>query len=517
MKIISMYLPQFHRVKENDRWWGKGFTDWVTSRDAKPLFEGHKQPHTPLDGNFYNLLDLKTLSWQADLMNKYGVDAQCFYHYYFKDGRKILERPAEILLENKHINMQFCFCWANESWARSWSNLKDSNVWSNLSEPQKNDGEPDVLLEQAYGGRQQWEEHFEYLLPFFRDERYIKENNKPVFLIYKAGIIPCLEDMTECFNRLAKANGFEGIKIIGANCNGRMSGVDAELIHEPVKSIGILRNQKSEWTNDIYKFSYEDVWNVILNNLSENTNCIYGGFVNYDDTPRRGCEGVVVTGGSPLKFREYLSRLIAKNLVSGNEYIFINAWNEWGEGMYLEPDTEYKYGYLEGINYARENYCKYLDEYRQESSVKNTLFISTRNERNKFRLNMNVLDKWLGLLEQDIKVTDYFKNRGFENIAVYGYGILARHLMAQLKICGLSSVYVIDKQKNKLHLDCPVYAPDEIIPAPDIIVVCVPFYMEEIKKEMLAKGYDNVISIETIVEDSECGDGNNDKRNSSCL
>ena len=139
MKVIAMYLPQFHKVKENDEWWGDGFTDWVSARQAVPLFDDHYQPHIPQNRNYYDLTDKKTILWQAELMKKYGVDGVCMYHYWFKDGRKILEKPAENLLQWKDVNMPYCFCWANETWARSWSNIK-GNVWSNLSEPMKREG-----------------------------------------------------------------------------------------------------------------------------------------------------------------------------------------------------------------------------------------------------------------------------------------------------------------------------------------------------------------------------------------
>lgn len=123
MRVIAMYLPQFHRVKENDIWWGEGFTEWTSVRSAERLFPGHEQPHVPLHGNYYDLLQPETMRWQAELMKRFGVDGMCFYHYYFKDGRKILEKPAENLLQWKDIDMPFCFSWANESWVRSWSRL----------------------------------------------------------------------------------------------------------------------------------------------------------------------------------------------------------------------------------------------------------------------------------------------------------------------------------------------------------------------------------------------------------
>ena len=130
MKTIAMYLPQFHRVKENDAWWGEGYTEWTAVKNAKPLFEGHNQPRVPLHENYYNLLEKSTMEEQAELAQQYGVDGFCFYHYYFKDGRKILEKPAENLLNWTDIKLPFCFCWANETWARTWSNVGNKNSWN---------------------------------------------------------------------------------------------------------------------------------------------------------------------------------------------------------------------------------------------------------------------------------------------------------------------------------------------------------------------------------------------------
>ena len=160
MKIISFYLPQFHSIPENDKWWGKGFTEWVNVKKAKPLFNGHNQPHIPLNYNYYNLLDKKTLEWQVNLANKYGVYGFCFYHYWF-NGKKLLEKPVEDFLNRKELNIHFCLCWANESWTNTWAN-----------------GNSKIIMEQKYGTKKDWKMHYEYLSTFFKDKRYISNNNK---------------------------------------------------------------------------------------------------------------------------------------------------------------------------------------------------------------------------------------------------------------------------------------------------------------------------------------------------
>ncbi len=211
-----MYLPQFHRVPENDEWWGEGFTEWTAVREATTLFDEHEQPRVPLNENYYDLLDKNTMEWQAKLLKKYGVDGFVFYHYYFAHGKKILEKPVENLLEWKDININYCFSWANESWIRSWSKLNiEGNAWSPLKDNNKSGKQ--VLLSQEYGNKAIWKDHFDYLLPFFNDERYIKIQNKPVFMIWRPEIIFVLDQMIDYWQELAKKNGFDGIFFISTN------------------------------------------------------------------------------------------------------------------------------------------------------------------------------------------------------------------------------------------------------------------------------------------------------------
>ena len=357
IKIISMYLPQFHIVEENERWWGKGFTEWTTVKRAKSLFMGHEQPRVPFRENYYDLRDVNTLKWQADLMHTYGVDAQCMYHYWFKDGRKILEKPAELLLENTAINMPYCFCWANETWARTWSAVGDKNSWAPTFENEESDRDDGILLEQEYGEEKDWRKHFEYLLPFFRDERYVKVDGKPLFVIYKTALVHCLEEMAAKWNEWAGEEGFSGIYLIGANVGQEsVPCLDKVLYHEPGCTLADRYSVGRELCLD-----YSALCKNSLLYKGRHKNCIYGGFVGFDDTPRRGSGGLAVVRSTPELFRDYLMELISKNASLGNDLIFLNAWNEWGEGMYLEPDEKNGYEYLEALAYAKEHYkdgCK---------------------------------------------------------------------------------------------------------------------------------------------------------------
>ena len=487
-----MYLPQFHRTPENDMWWGEGFTDWVSARNGQPLFEGHYQPHKPKNGIYYDLMDVDTLKWQAELMKKYSVDGLCFYHYWFKDGKKILEKPAELLLSNKDIDMPFCFSWANETWARSWANIKGSNTWSNVLESKNGDNncEDAILLEQGYGDRRDWEEHFSYLLHFFKDNRYITVDEKPVFMIYKAGLIGSLKEMIAAFREMAVANGLSGLYVIGGFAEGIAKGVlDAVFYPEPVHANRIIMQGK--YDNGIKRLSYTDIWGNILAETGSD-NVYYGGFVSYDDTPRRGIEGVVVENTTPELFGEFLTQLMAKNAVAGNDITFINAWNEWGEGMHLEPDEKYGEAFLEKIKPAKECYKEFVSYFKQQKPHD----LEDRNE--KHELYLNDLDLWMGLREKKIAIEDWLIENGYRKIAIYGYGIMGRHLETELnRSDNVQLEFIVDRQKNLLHTNVCVYEPTEKLPPIDVIIVASYYFFDSAKK-VLPQGIE-VVSLGSIL------------------
>lgn len=481
MKVLAMYLPQFHRVKENDEWWGDGFTDWVSAKNAVPLFEGHYQPRIPKNKKFYDLMNKGTLEWQASLMHQYGVDGMCFYHYWFKDGRKILERPAENLLQWKDVAMPFCFYWANETWAYSWSNIKDKNVWMNKGENKEYGGEDGILLKQEYGNETEWEKHLDYLVPFFKDSRYIKIDNKPLFLIYKSADIDCLADMLTFWRRKICEFGFDGIYVIGSFCDAKSGDVvDAELCLEPP---GGMRNLYRDYTREgLYRIQYEDVWEKILKEGSLAAKTYFGGFVGFDDTPRRGNKGIVVENETPEVFCEYLSKLMAKNAVHGNDMVFINAWNEWGEGMYLEPDELYGTAFLEAITKAKKNYTSYFPMFR--GIERNEYVTYLRIGKEKFSHYFGLLDKWLLLKENGETIGNKLKSMGIFSILVYGYGAIGKHLIADLSNSDIKILGVIDKRKDRLKINYPAYLPTDRLPVCDAVIVTADYYFYEIEKAL---------------------------------
>ena len=356
---MAFYLPQFHQIPENDAWWGKGFTEWESTKKAKPLFTGHNQPRIPLHNNYYHLLEKRTMEWQAELAKKHGVYGFCIYHYWFGE-KQLLEKPAENLLKWKDININYCFSWANESWIPSWSNLK-GNAWKQQTR-KVGLKHNKYLVKQTYGREEEWKRHFLYLLPFFQDERYIKIDNAPVFIIYKPGDMYCLRAFMQYWNQLAKENGFHGIYFVGTSYKKwKEKHMNAMLLYEPSYTLSqeyqgkrnkafIVPRRKNKMCAGTQKYpqllNYRFIWRKILSRKNHE-NIWPGGFVDYDDTPRRGGQGVVCAGNTVRYFRRYIKRLVHKN--RGKEFVFLTAWNEWGEGACLEPDHKHGYAYLQAI------------------------------------------------------------------------------------------------------------------------------------------------------------------------
>lgn len=504
MKVFTMYLPQFHEVEENNKWWGKGFTEWHAVKKAEALFDTHEQPKKPLNNNYYDLMEKRVMEWQASLIHQYKVDGLCFYHYWFKDGKKILEKPAENLLQCKEINMPFCFSWANESWVRTWSKLSGGNRWAPKFDKREREQESDILLLQEYGSEEQWRAHFDYLLPFFKDSRYIKKDNAPVFMIYKPGDISCLEAMREKWNEWAIEEGFRGIFLIGACCKeDDYKCVDADYYHEPLGTINRMRGTISEEEKP-YKIAYDDVWQAILAKTAKHPKTYFGGVTGYDDTPRHGINGTVIYGGTAEKFKKYLTELLAKNAAYGNDITFINAWNEWGEGMYLEPDEKERYAYLEAIAYAKEHYKERIHEYKNRRNLsiqdywkRYDVLVKNPNLVNRAR----IFDKWLLLKEKEVSLAQYFERNKISSVAIYGMGRLGRHLLEDLKQSRVSVEFIIDKRQNIKNIELPIYdievAPMDV----DTVVVALDYEYERVIQELEIKGYKNILLIEKLIDE----------------
>lgn len=364
MKVMCMYLPQYHTFPENDEWWGKGYTEWVAVKRGRPLFKGHVQPRVPLDNRYYDLKNeaVETWNWQAELARKYGVYGFSVYQYYFK-GKTLMADPLRILLEHPEIDIKYNICWANESWTRTWYGLSSQ-----------------VLMAQEYGDESDFRAYFDYNLPYFKDERYVKVNNKPVLQIYRSFDIDKLSKMLECFNKWAIEEGFDGIYTIVGNTaqtlETRTEYIDGYYFFEPGYTLKhdfsaahklcynasvFLKSMINKLIKDENKRFLERgipakwIYDAIeKRDYRENE---YPGLIpDWDNTPRRSYKGLVYKGTTPQDFERVLLSLSKK--VTDDSFVYINAWNEWGEGAFLEPDENRKYAYLEAVRRCAKNGVK---------------------------------------------------------------------------------------------------------------------------------------------------------------
>lgn len=352
MKYIALNLPQFHTIPENDRWWGKGFTEWTNVRRARPVYEGHVQPQVPLGENYYDMTDLSTLRWQSELALRYGIDGFCYYHYWF-NGKLLLQRPCELMLGDERIRSSFCFCWANESWMRTW------------------DGTRRMLVEQRYGDEEEWRAHIRYLLPFLQDPRYLRIGDRPVFFLYSIEKITCWEEMYALWQRELERVGIPGLFVVefitAANPGSRrISGVDAICEFEPhstarfdLPPLMLARRLYDKRTGHTDFLDYDDLWRRILNkhHRYHGEEIIRSAFTGFDNTPRKQERALIVRGSSPQKFERYLRELErSASRRYSSELTVINAWNEWAEGAVLEPTQQQGYGYLEAVSRVTQDF-----------------------------------------------------------------------------------------------------------------------------------------------------------------
>lgn len=363
-KILAMYLPQYHQIPENDIFWGEGFTDWVTVRRAQPYYEGHNQPRTPLNNNYYDLSELKSICWQAKTAKQYGISGFGIYHYWFNNDKNLLTRPAELIHENKDIGINYFFAWDNISWRRTWSNVA-GNDWAPSSDANASHQGNGMLLEYILGTETDWERHFMHLLPYFQDERYIKHEGKPIMVIFHYSTD--IQTMCEYWNQLAIQHGFKGVYIIFRHSvTYQLPKGVPYFYYEPSASSWdrlfwkIYRRLLRQTGINIgpHSFNYDKVWGRLLKTMKAHPEkeCWLSGFVDYDDTPRRGKNGTIFLQGSAEKFSGYLAQLLKISQEQGKPYVLLTAWNEWSEGAYLEPDITNGYQYLEAVSKAIRTY-----------------------------------------------------------------------------------------------------------------------------------------------------------------
>ncbi len=343
VRLIAFYLPQFHPIPENDAWWGKGFTDWRNVARARPNFKGHYQPHLPADLGFYDLRVPETRAAQAELARYYGIHGFCYYYYWF-GGRRLLERPLDDVHRSDEPDFPFCVCWANENWTRRWDGQND-----------------DVLIAQEYspeGDRRLIAD----LAPLFRDRRYIRVGGRPLFVVYRANLLPDPRASVERFREQAQREGIEDPYLVLVHLPGMPPpgqwGFDAGLEFPPHNAELTDMAPSVEITNPAFRGG---IWDYVYTAKSAITRPLpefrlhRGVMVGWDNTARLPNNGNVFVNAHPANYQRWLTAIVAQTATHhppGQRLVFINAWNEWAEGCHLEPDLAFGHAYLEATRNA---------------------------------------------------------------------------------------------------------------------------------------------------------------------
>jgi len=359
-RILAYYLPQFHPIPENDEWWGKGFTEWTNVGKAKKYFRWHYQPRVPADLGYYDLRVPETRLAQADMARKYGIEGFCYWHYWFGNGKRLLERPFNEVLESGEPDFPFCLAWANETWKGFNHGLINRNI----------------LIEQKYPGVEDYIAHFNAILPALKDKRYIKVDGKPLFVIYIYNDLPDAKEFTDLWQKLAKENGLNGIYFV-AHQKAHIRDEQAErqkimaLGFDAVNFVrlgnfrenrGFLRKVYSYINKYVFKIPNVYPYNFVTKYMSEpidsETNVFPTILPNWDHSPRSGNHGLVLTNSTPELFGKHVGDVLEKVKHKDYEHrlVFIKSWNEWAEGNYMEPDLKFGHGYLETIKKVLERY-----------------------------------------------------------------------------------------------------------------------------------------------------------------
>ena len=374
-RIIANYLPQFYPIPENDKYWGKGFTEWTSVAKAKPLFKGHYQPHVPSDLGFYDLRLPEVREEQAKLAKEYGVEGFCYWHYWLGNGKRLLERPFDEVLNSGKPDFPFCLAWANHDWTTgSWK---------------RGENMKEMIAEQLYLGDEDYICHFNYVLKAFKDHRYITVDGKPLFVIYDPYRFPDITHFMELWRELAVKNGLKGIYFVAMANNTSTMKRDAE--GKITRTLPNLKNSNEVYQSfldlgfdginsygksrgeALYRGTYKRLLEVFLHeHFSFMPSAVYDYpkvvrnffapedrwenifptiMPNWDRSPRVGTREGVYVNSTPKNFKQHIQDAVEliKDKTDEHKILFLRSWNEWGEGNYVEPDLKYGRGYLEAI------------------------------------------------------------------------------------------------------------------------------------------------------------------------
>ena len=385
VRLIAFYLTQFHPTPENDRWWGKGFTEWTNTTKAQPLFDGHYQPHLPTDFGFYDLRLRETRRDQIKTAKHYGIGGFC-YHYYWFSGQRILNQPLDDMLADFESDMPFCLCWANENWTRRWDAA-----------------DHEVLMEQKYLPDDDLN-LIKSLIPFFNDQRYIKIDGAPFLIVYRPTHLPDTRKTIKIWRDYCKSVGIEKIYLCAALTHGNEDyetyGFDGGVEFPPHN----LRHANTNSNIDFYSayqgnvMEYQVVANSFIERQYKSKNVFRTVFPSWDNTARTGNRSLVVLNGTPANYEYWLSesvRRTEKDFPGQQRLVFINAWNEWAEGCHLEPDRKYGRTFLEAtlrVKQSKSTLTDFTDTLLPKAAVesKNRSFIFDLREISVYHLSLLV-------------------------------------------------------------------------------------------------------------------------------
>lgn len=347
-RVIALYLPQYHPIPENDEWWGKGFTEWTNVGKALKLFKGHYQPRIPADLGYYDLRVPETRKAQADLARKFGIEGFCYWHYWFGNGKQLIERPFNEVLNSGEPDFPFCLAWANETWKGFAHGIKNRNI----------------LIEQLYPGIEDYKAHFYKILPAFKDDRYIKINGKPIFMIYKPLKFKEIDLFVKLWQDLAIQNGLNGIFFVGHSSYVseieliKSVGIDAVNINRiftyPDQKRAFFLKVFDKIKRKIFKlpalvYNYKDMIKYFTGEEDKREDVFPCLVPNWDHSPRSGVEAVILQNSTPEYFECHANQILASVENKVNKIIFLKSWNEWAEGNYIEPDLKWGTKYLESL------------------------------------------------------------------------------------------------------------------------------------------------------------------------
>jgi hypothetical protein len=357
VRILASYLPQFHPIPENDEWWGKGFTEWTNVGKAKALFKGHYQPKVPTELGYYDLRMPEVRQAQADLAKEHGIEGFCYWHYWFGHGKQLLERPFNEVLASGKPDFPICLGWANHDWKDKQFSRKGNNR---------------MLMKQEYPGVEDHVQHFTTVLPAFRDKRYVRVDNKPVFLIYDPHSLPDLSGFISLWQKLARENGLDGIHFI-ANTHQiddidgfRQKGFDAvnilRFFHFIKQELSLVNRARMKFSRIVLKRGHVYDYGLAARHFQgeedELEYCYPSLIPNWDHSPRSGRQGHIFVNSHPQEFKKHVKRVLEliRHKAPEHRIVMLKSWNEWGEGNYVEPDLKYGRGYLEAIKSAIEEF-----------------------------------------------------------------------------------------------------------------------------------------------------------------